>query len=942
MINVFLEENRSVLSNNVENNLKIDFDTKKRLLPDESLVDNFSLYEQYVKERDECCDYRLILNVNPLCSNVLFNTISEITINEGSDSCKCLNFMNNGLDKQAYAKNATNSTNPIKYYNAIQNTEYSHKKNGNFVYHCGLDIFNNHMLRKRIFVHINKANYKQGDTAYTVYNTIKDYLRDHDGNIVREPLRINYVYASAEGDNAESAMTVRHIYDTNSLYSLKNAYYEYCRDNNGWWGFTNPGMININTTSSSSISTNEMLANNKPCEFIDMYPDRSLFSFIPKYNKNRRRAEKNWDYCVTYPYAKDYELIDSICGGKNGAIKARIKKVISPNGVVLLQCTSLFKHSFTNGSYVNFYYYMVKGGEKPTSVNASNIVRPLKDEYYSQEESSTNRGEREYTEDELSFQRYQRDIRIYSVGDAEGNFKDRIFSVKYSDISEIYDNFAAFGCFYKKFINNSECSYYVRKFKKIKNKNGGNLLSDVNKTAFAKNIYGDDIAQIVFTDTIDLCDVRDENGRDVSELYFTVIKRNAGNKEWYINKNTSSALVEESHCFGTLTSGIDFSGVDVNEEPFDYNAHYLHNLDESVCYNSTTNTEDKPARNTFSAWGDTILMGMPKYLESGITINDDEFYGDVVEFDNYNYNTNTIGNVYHRFNTMQRELFDLAFRDLKQDVVVHDDYDAANLESGFTVDTYYCNDVFTSFHSVYDSATTKNLMYSNIMPEGYIYNPHTKIKIKEESNVMHSDAYYINYDRCDVSFDGDYIILNVRIPVDYSLIKGDYVAMYDKVNGEIVWGEIRSVSGTSISVSLDMESFYGVDIANNIDYFLPLNGKRRYFMFWAKNSVPIYAKLCLDSKTFSWRNTLKMSELDKNSELFDMPFTNGCNYIQKNINFPLKRQDPRGEYGLSYPKFKDNEPIVYNVMTKYVMDGADKADFSRYKHNDNKNTNNCY
>ena len=113
-------------------------------------------------------------------------------------------------------------------------------------------------------------------------------------------------------------------------------------------------------------------------------------------------------------------------------------------------------------------------------------------------------------------------------------------------------------------------------------------------------------------------------------------------------------------------------------------------------------------------------------------------------------------------------------------------------------------------------------------------------------------------------------------------------------------------------------------------------------MFWAKNSVPIYAKLCLDSKTFSWRNTLKMSELDKNSELFDMPFTNGCNYIQKNINFPLKRQDPRGEYGLSYPKFKDNEPIVFNVMTKYVMDGADKADFSIYRHNDNKNTNNCY
>ena len=76
---IFLEKNRSVLSNNIENYIDVDLENKNRLLPDESLVDNFSIYGQYIKERDECCNYRVILNVNPVCSNVLFNSISELS-----------------------------------------------------------------------------------------------------------------------------------------------------------------------------------------------------------------------------------------------------------------------------------------------------------------------------------------------------------------------------------------------------------------------------------------------------------------------------------------------------------------------------------------------------------------------------------------------------------------------------------------------------------------------------------------------------------------------------------------------------------------------------------------------------------------------------------------------------------------------------------------------
>lgn len=989
--NIFLEENRSVMSNNVENSLNIDLISKNRLLPDESLVDNFSLYEQYNRERDECSKYRFIFDINALCSNVLFNVKSEIVVNEGSDYCRCLNFEPNGWQKATFANNAVNTKNPIKYIDAIRNTEYSHKNNGKFVYHCGVDIFNNHMLRKKDFIHINKIGEKYPDDKKELYNTISDYLRDSNGNVIKENLGIKYT------DQRNEVFTERHIYSTDSLYTLKNAFYERCRETEGWWGFTNPGMININTRESNETITNEMMSNNKPCEFIDFYPDRSLFSFIPKYNKDRRRIEKNWDYCITYPCEKDSEIIKLICGGENDSIKAKVKVVTNPSGVKLLQCSSLFKHSLKSGSYINFYYYMVKGGEIPEVVGSDNVIRPLKENYYEPSQTVSGRGEtEEYSEEDLSFQKYQNSVRVYSVGDLSGLNKDRIFSVRYDDIKKIYPYFAAFGCFYKKVSNGTECSYYARKFKKIKNKNGENLLSDINKAGFAKNIYGDDISQIVFTDDVDVYGLKDENGRDLSEVFFTVIKRNEGNEEWYMQHDVSNENVEFSHCFGPLTTGIDFSGIDVNEEPFDYNIHYLHNIDSA----SSVVSDIEPITNTLSAWGDTILKGMPKTIESGVSINDDEFYGDIVEFNNYLYEKSVIGNFFHRFNTMQREIFDLTFRDIYQDVITHDDYDYVNLGSAFTVSSFYVNDTVSSMNNVENANATSGLVYGNICPEGYFYSPHIPIKIKEESPVTHSIAEYINYDKCEVvgqnvvliykrTPEGDILIgkryiydwgddgddgrgeenlvlgaatsqtntntesiyfvqgidgflLTVRVPEKYSFIKGDYVALYDKVNGDTKWCTVKRFKNRYLTLYLNDEDFSGLDILNHQGYFRPFNGERRYFMFWSADSVPSYAKLCMDSKTFSWKRLYSASEVDKNSDLFDLTFSNGCFYVQKNINFFLKRQDPRGEYGLSYPLFIEFERKLPNPMVKFVMDGTNKIDISIFDYVINNTMKTCY
>ena len=89
---VTLNKSKSVFSNNVESDFNIDLSTKVRLLPSDSVVKKLSLIEQYNIERDECNNFRLIFAINPICSNVLYNSKTEIVINEGGENkvvCDC-------------------------------------------------------------------------------------------------------------------------------------------------------------------------------------------------------------------------------------------------------------------------------------------------------------------------------------------------------------------------------------------------------------------------------------------------------------------------------------------------------------------------------------------------------------------------------------------------------------------------------------------------------------------------------------------------------------------------------------------------------------------------------------------------------------------------------------------------------------------------------------
>jgi hypothetical protein len=370
-------------------------------------------------------------------------------------------------------------------------------------------------------------------------------------------------------------------------------------------------------------------------------------------------------------------------------------------------------------------------------------------------------------------------------------------------------------------------------------------------------------------------------------------------------------------------------------------------------------------------------MGVPKVIEDEITIDTfDEFYGDIVEYDIYKATETVIGNIYHRFNTAQREIWNLKYKDIKQDVIIADDYDVdeSGNTKGFECTTYFVNNVKNPMSNDKNSV---NLMYGNIMPEGYFYNPHMKIQIKEnDRKEMTSPAKNINYDDfvitekksyllfkkdgsievydniVDASMnktdEDDYIIqqnayyeIEITAPINYGFYKGDYIAFYDKETSNIVWGEITGLFDTTLYITVAYDDFGMVDYVSD-EMFNPRSGSRRFYAYWSPNNVPLYAKLCEPTKQFIWRKLINPSEVLQDGETYNTPFVNGGFYVEKNFNFFLKRQDPNGKYGLSEPLHRIYEGGVTNPMTRFAINGRNPIDLTDFMTLNNNDNSNCF
>jgi hypothetical protein len=351
-------------------------------------------------------------------------------------------------------------------------------------------------------------------------------------------------------------------------------------EQNGWFGFNNRSSI-VTTEWKDDIKEWKDMQTAKvfndedslACGFVEMYPDSSLYSFSPKYNKFQNREEHNWDICITYPYKNDYgyeynEDTNTIDLNKkniklivtktsdndiiNALLLANVRKTKGTSGQDILLFRSFVKHNLKTGDKFKLFYSL----DKETYTEIKDIL-----------------------------------FEVVNIGNLESEYQDYYFYI--NNIQDVYDNINSeilddYSFRFIKVANNRDCKYYFRKFKKLPNfkfkkrnltdedvDNNENFKKYIDKNcmkekkmllfnkeqyplAFSNTVYGDGNTQIVFTDSIDIDKLTDNLGRPITELYITFIKRNKGHDVWYKTNHTQQELkkIEFSHCFSEVISGL--------------------------------------------------------------------------------------------------------------------------------------------------------------------------------------------------------------------------------------------------------------------------------------------------------------------------------------------------------------------------------------------------
>ena len=332
--------------------------------------------------------------------------------------------------------------------------------------------------------------------------------------------------------------------------------------------------------------------------------------------------------------------------------------------------------------------------------------------------------------------------RILRTGLDDGSMRDYYFSV---DIDPTSINVTT--AYFRRVLggtqNGFESRYYLRLFKKITtvntNINNGIVEDDdyeIYQAAFSNTIFNDEVCQFVFNEDIDVGNIRDNLGRPISEMFLTIVKTSDNNFFTPIQAGLECGLVN-----GIINTSTQNPIPDVRQ------------------------LRDGPTQ--LPNYNDS-----PVPLTANVTINDNYFYGDIVEYNDYELIEHVLGVVGHRFNTTDR----------------------------------IGNGIQLGLGCLINSNSAKCI--AGPRHEGYFYYPHHRIKIRDFST-------YIEQGNANT----------IGIP-DYALDLGD--------------------------------------------------GR------WL------------------WRDLLDIGVNDGQEETLNYPFLNGAHYMYQNFCFPVRRQDPYGQYDLYY------------------------------------------
>lgn len=849
MFNIRLNKTDSIRSVNKDNNLDVSLNTTSKMIKYNNIRETVDSYEVYKDERKKCNRYRLILTINPFCTNVLFNPLTEMvkytSLNGGLK-------IERAIDRERVNGVDGDTSQRVQF---IANTTYSTRANG-YTYYPGYDIFDNHILRAKEFTVINYNKTTTGNTL-SRFNTLCDFARNKSGEIINMFKRVGGIFTKPK-------QVKKHLYNYDILMSYEESVNHNLSEQDGWIGFPNVTKLKTHYSLSrnNEVPTdwNCVLNNYNPGEFIQMYPDRSTYSFTPHYNHFLNRLEYNWDVLITYPYENDYnsELIRCPFNGESALKVFSAELITGLSGELIIMFRTACKHNLVRNDYIRIMW------------------------------ESKNDNTEQY--------------RVANIGNLSGENSEYYFYVddpvlvnEFDDVDKIY---------IQKINNGIPSEYYFRKFKKL-DYNGKILAKEQYNLGFATTIYNDGVTQITFTDDIDFTGLTDNLGRPVCEFYITILKTNRGNKEWYSKEDSSklitgetAELVENSHCFTKLTDGLQLYCERLDSEENNekqkstfYNIRYIGG-----------NNIDGEQHDIWLSKGKNVLTG--DWQWHGITKDQDWFYGDIVEFVPSEFKEYVIAKVNYRFNSYQRENPDnfICEPKLVYHEIASDDYD---FDAEFKI-----KDI------VGENATIANQQPRN---EGYFYNPHYPIRMKEEGDVEQGSHYTIRIRNAIVVQQEDVRLKIVSMQTS-NVNNNDIVLLMDDKNKKTFEFKVIYIESSTTFYIMPVNGWFGengfiaqtaeiyesplvwVDIAEQLrrgtDMFI-----RRY-----NTAIPSYAAL-VGRNIFLWRDYYNNGEL-LNGQLPEYVFTNNAFYVTPVINFYVKRQDPNGFFGLYRPEEQNPQDIA--------------------------------
>ena len=913
---------------------------------DEHLVD---LYQVYLDEKDASDKYRLIFTINPVCSNVLFNAITEVVYKEGSESCEALGdtpFTNTGNCRNIISQE------PITRIQAIRDTEYSNDKILGLEYLPGIDIFNNHLIRQSGFDCVQRRDggsngglttgeiYKISDDydlvkkseVTDVFNTIRDYQRTKKGT------KITKEFPGLDSTYLQPTSGQPHIYEESEILSFEDTFMKNLREKDGWFGFYNPSTIEIPVAEDSEdknipIYINKLINNRNACDFIDMFPDRKRFTFVPQKNRHRgNRLEKNWEYCLTYPYSSTEYLLDK----EGNPVMDGSKPVLNP-----LVAEETRSGLVVNGLTFSVVTEIVTDSDKRRviiqSTGAIHNLHPNETValyYKANQDGSYNANGDYYSIPSVT---------VKGVGDKNGEMQSYFFYVDSDDVANWFDSegklISGITGRFSKVVFGAECLYYFRVFRRLPNfkdisldeersyyigkynKEKYDFNSEINKLAFANNIYGDNIVQIVYLDDIDVNGLTDNLERPLSDIYLTVVKSNKGHDLWYPESGEpkyNDSGITIARAFGKVTSGIDLPP----EERFskDYNVHRIHNISEDSLENyhgEFTRAYENISPINWDGNGNVL-----KTLEDDITIEQEFFLGDLVEFSTTQYQESILEPVYHRFNTAQREYANSRYKNIVVDEIYMDDYEGSETaitknQTNSIEGNFKCVEDFYN-HGYEESETQENkkvlVSYpGNLFPEGYFYQPHYRIHLKDVSEKISQSSdtqMELTDDGVEVYNGGNCVRFTTKY--DYDLIAKDSIVVQDPVNNIFYEAIVTSVTGITGETTAEATLTDAMRISETGVKFL---------VFKKTLGIPKYAVHYPDTGgKYIWRALIPHSKVKTDSEIYDKPFANGAHYRHVGINFFLRRQDPYGYYELNQKTWDSTGEV--NKLTNFMHSGT--------------------